>query len=180
MEPQKFIAGDTVAWTKTLTEHPASAGWVLTYFFINATAKYTLTAAADGDDYRVALTAEESQRYIPGTYAWQAAVSKAGERYTVDQGSITVEPGFASAARFDPRSPYRQALDHMRKALLDYQAAGQGMVLTTESPAGGTFTFRSSEEIQAHIEWLERQVAVEDSMNAALAGIASGRIATRF
>ena len=62
-EPARVTAGDTIAWTKTLSDYPASAGWVLAYTLINAGAKITITAAASGDDHAVTVLAATSAGY---------------------------------------------------------------------------------------------------------------------
>lgn len=180
MEPTSFVAGDTVAWTKTIPSYPASAGWVLTYYLINAAGKITFSATAAGDDHAVALSAATSEGYIPGEYAWQAAVSKDGERYTVGTGRVTITPGFIAAASLDTRSPYRRALADMEKALADYHKAGQGHVIEIVGTQGNKMVFRSVPEIQEHIEWLKKQVAHENAMNALLSGHSAGRVRTRF
>lgn len=45
-EPLQFVAGDTVQWTKSLSDFPSSAGWVLRYRFTNAVAGTEIPAAA--------------------------------------------------------------------------------------------------------------------------------------
>ena len=56
-EPTSITAGDSVAWTRSLSDYPASAGWSLAYTLINAAAKITINASAAGDDHAVSVSA---------------------------------------------------------------------------------------------------------------------------
>lgn len=111
-EPQEIIVGNTIKWDRDdLTDYPASDSWVLSYVLINATHKITITAAANGDGHRVEVSAATSAAYNAGTYQWKAFVSKSGERYDVDQGTMEVLPNFAVASTYDSRSHAKKVLD---------------------------------------------------------------------
>lgn len=118
-EPTSFTAGDTVAWTRSLADYPASAGWVLSYRFISPTSKFDVTGSASGDDHAVTVAAATSAGYTAGTYQWQGYVTLALERHTVGSGTTVVEPNLAavSAAGYDNRTPARKALDALNAGL---------------------------------------------------------------
>lgn len=103
-EPSRITAGDTVTWLKSLSDYPATASWVLSYTLINATSKITITATASGADHLVSVAAATTAGWAAGTYTWVAAVTKAAERYTVGQGSITIGANLAAASVLDTRS----------------------------------------------------------------------------
>lgn len=134
-EPTSVTAGDTVAWTRSLSDYPASAGWVLSYALVAASIQYTITATASGDDHAVAVTAATTATWLPGEYAWQAVVTKTTERYTVGSGSLTILPNLAAqTAGLDTRSHARKTLDALEAwieshdmAVADYQIAGRAM-----------------------------------------------------
>ena len=117
-EPASLIAGDTAKWLKTLGDYPATAGWVLTYTLISATAKVTFTASASGADHLVNVAAATTAAWAAGSYSWRAVVSLAGEVYTVDAGTITIKPAF-SVATLDDRSFARSALANIEAYLVD-------------------------------------------------------------
>ena len=117
-EPASLIAGDTAKWLKTLSDYPATAGWVLTYILISATNKYTFTASASGSDHLVNVPAATTGAWNSGSYAWRASVSLAGEVYTVASGTITVQAAF-SVATLDNRSFARIALANIETYLKD-------------------------------------------------------------
>lgn len=123
VEPTSVIAGDTVKWTKSLPDYPASDGWSLAYTFINAAGKFPVAASADGDDFTVSVPPVTTTDWIPGDYDWRAQVSKAGEVYTVATGRTTVKPSF-SAATLDGRSSARKMLDAI-EAVLENRASSE-------------------------------------------------------
>ena len=131
-EPAALIAGDTAKWLKTLRDVPASAGWVLTYTLINASAKITFSASASGDDHLVNVAAATTAAWAAGSYAWRATVALTGEVYTVASGTITVEPAFG-AATLDNRGHARKVLANINAYLENannltaarYQIAGR-------------------------------------------------------
>lgn len=133
--PKEITAGDTVIWQISLSDYLASAGWVLHYTFINASAKYTIDATASGDDHLVTISALISAAYAAGEYSWQAYVTKALERYTVSNGSIKIAPNLAAmSAGYDTRSHVKKTLDAIeawleRKnpAVAEYEIAGRRM-----------------------------------------------------
>lgn len=113
-EPTSLIAGDTAKWLKTLSDYPASAGWVLTYTLINASAKITFGATSIGDNHLINVAAATTESWEAGSYAWRATVALSGEVFTVSSGTLTVEPAFGTDT-LDNRS-------HARKALANIEA----------------------------------------------------------
>mgnify|MGYP000994247346 CR=1 FL=1 len=133
-EPTTLIAGDTARWIKALPDYLASAGWVLTYTLINATGKITFSASAYGDDHLVNVSAATTGGWAAGSYSWRAAVALAGEVYTVDTGTIVVQPAFG-VATLDNRSFARIALANIEAYLVN--PANLSVTYVTVSP---TFT----------------------------------------
>lgn len=135
--PTEITAGDTLSWKITLGDYPASAGWVLTYALVNAAGQLTITAAASGDDHLVTVTAATSAAYAPGTYSWQAYVTKTTERYRVGNGMLVVLANLAAqVGGLDLRTPAKVALDKIDAWLKDpgtlpfvseYEIAGRHM-----------------------------------------------------
>lgn len=117
LEPNSFVAGDSVSWTKALTDYPAGEGWVLTYEFRGTTRK-TVACGADGDDHLATITAAVSATFNPGTYFVFAFVTKLTERFSVWKGEIKVEPNPALGnSAYDGRSHARKCLDAIEAAL---------------------------------------------------------------
>jgi hypothetical protein len=97
IEPESFIAGDTVKWTRSFTDYKASDGWVLKYN-LRGTASINLTATASGDDHLISIAAAATAAYTAGQYKWIATVEKESERYTVDEGYTEIKENYATAA----------------------------------------------------------------------------------
>ena len=111
-EPVKIIAGDSVSWRKSLSEYPASDGWVLKYALRGGGSAIDLIAAADGDDHLITITAAISAAYVAGDYTWTSFVTKTTERYTISTGPLTIEPDpVGQAADVDLRSHAKIVLD---------------------------------------------------------------------
>jgi hypothetical protein len=138
-EPSRVTAGDTIAWTKSLPDYPASSGWILKYRLINAAGKLDITATAAGDDHAVSVPAATSAAWLAGTYTVTAWVEKGAERYTVSvSGTLLVEPNLAAAvAGLDTRSEAKKILDALMVAYAA-AAASHAYVRNTPLPAAAS------------------------------------------
>lgn len=169
-EPTSFTAGDTLAWTRSLADYPASAGWVLAYRFISPTSKFDITGTASGDDHAIAVAAATSAAYVVGTYSWQGFVTKAAERHTVGTGVCEVLPNLAAiaAAGYDNRTPARKALDALNAGLETFgsNAHVQGYVVE-----GREMKYRTFADFMAARDRLVQEVAREDAAQRARAGL---------
>src|SRR4051812_4744628 len=96
-EPKQFIAGDTVSWTKSLSDYPASSGWTLTYEF-RSTKRHTVVCAPSGSDHLATIAAVDSATFAAGRYYVFAYATKAAERYSVWQGEIAVKANPAAGS----------------------------------------------------------------------------------
>jgi len=171
-EPLSIIPGDTIKWSRRFAEYPASAGWALSYELLNAMHRYEVSAAADGDAFRVVVSAQVSQTYPPGAYDWRARVSNADEVYTVATGRITVAPSFGAAG--DVRSHARRALDAIEAVL-----EGRATSATAEYEINGRrLKYVPLSELHAMRSKYQREVAAEEGKSGPR-GV-SGRIMVRF
>lgn len=167
-EPGQVTAGDTVTWAKTLTDYPASAGWALAYTLINASAKISIATTASGDDHLATVAASTTAGWTAGTYTWVATVTKAAERYTLGQGSITVHPNLAAATTFDTRSTAKKALEAVNTLLENY---GNKAYLQSYEIAGRKQAFTSPGDFLAFRSKLIAEVAREDNAARLAAGL---------
>jgi hypothetical protein len=180
-EPTVTRAGDSIAWTETLPEYPASAAWVLNYRLLwpTGTAVDIATSAA-GDDHAVSLTAANTANWLAGTTTLVKWVKKGADRITLGQQSLTVLPDLTVAAVFDGRTPNQKALASAKAALEAYLANGQGHVAEYDI-AGRKMRFRDTDQILQLIAHYEREVNREAAALAILnGGSPPGRIYTRF
>jgi hypothetical protein len=89
-EPNSIFAGDTVRFSKTISDYPATDGWALTYSFRGPSLLADVAATPSGSGYLVTIAASLTQVLSAGTYQWAARVTKAGETYTVARGVLAV------------------------------------------------------------------------------------------
>lgn len=177
-EPGRVTAGDTVAWTKSLSDYPASAGWVLSYTLINSAAKITITATASGDDHAVSVAAATTASWAAGTYTWMAVVTKAAERYTLGTGSLVIAPNLAALSTSDTRTSGKKALDAVNTLLENY---GSKAYLQGYEINGRKMQFNTPGEFLAFRDKLKAEVAREDNAARIAAGLAPrNQLSVRF
>lgn len=178
LEPSRVTAGDTVTWSKSLPDYPATSAWVLSYTLINSSSKITITATASGADHLVSVAAATTAGWTAGTYAWMAVVTQGAERYTVGQGNITIAPNWAAAATYDARSSAKKALEAVNTLLESY---GAKAYLQSYEIAGRKQQFASPADFMAFRSKLMAEVAREDNAARIAAGLAPrNQIAVRF
>ncbi|MNV44052.1 hypothetical protein D3C71_1357960 [compost metagenome] len=171
-EPISIIPGDTVKWTRTLADYPASAGWALSYELLNAMHRYEIPTTSDGKAFRVVVSAQTTHSYAPGSYDWRARVTNAEEVYTVRTGRLTVAPAFGAVG--DVRSHARRTLDAI-EALLE----GRATSATAEYEINGRrLKYIPLNELHAMRTKYQREVAAEEGKSGPR-GV-SGRIMVRF
>ena len=120
--PATITAGDSLAWSVTLSDYPASAGWTLNYGAACTSPQasaITFAAEANGDSYAVALDPDTTAEWLPGRYVWSAYITGNGQRHTVARGLFEVLPDPAATA---------VALGHAQTALNLIQAALEGRI----------------------------------------------------
>lgn len=182
IEPTQFRAGDTVKWEKSLADYLASAGWTLKYRLINSAGKYDITAAADGDDHAVTVTAATSAAYTAGTYQWQAYVETGSgasrEQYTIGTGTVEILPNLAGlSAAYDTRSHVKKVLDALRAAL-EGRASRTDLNYTV---AGRTLQSMTHAELISAVAKYESLYKTELAAESINKGLGSGRrVVTRF
>ena len=179
-EPTRITAGDTVAWTKTLADYPASAGWVLKYRLINAAGKIDITGGASGDDHAISVPASTSAGWDDGTYSVQSYVEKGAERHTVGACTIVISPNLAAqAGGLETRSSARKILDAL---LLAYEAAATSRAFVQEYEiAGRRMKFNDKGAWLTEINFWKHETAKEVRAERIAAGLGSGnKVLVRF
>lgn len=126
--PAKITAGESVSWSVTLGDFPASAGWVITYTLVKSDTRIQIVSTADGDAHLVEIPFAVTADYDAGEYHYQAHVSNTVERYQVGEGVIEVVPDFATKdTGHDGRSHVKKVLDAL-EAVIENRASKTQMV----------------------------------------------------
>lgn len=130
VEPLEITAGDYVQWQKKLSDYLATDGWVLSYAFINASAKFSANSTASGSDHLITLAAATTGSYASGIYKWQSYVTNGSQRITIDGGEVVVKPNFATATTYDSRSDAKKTLDAIEAEILARAEGGMTVEYT--------------------------------------------------
>jgi len=130
-EPYKITAGETVKWTKDLSDYKPDDGWTLKYFLVRSGSQKSITATDNGDGtHLVTIAATDSAGYDTGIYHWQARVEKGSEKYNVDSGTLEVLPEFAAkSSGYDDRTHVKKVLDAI-EAVIEGRASKDEMGYT--------------------------------------------------
>ena len=97
-EPTEIVAGDLIKWTISEDDNfPIASSWVLSYAFANVEDSFTITCTDNGDKTHLAtITAAVSAKLKAGTYKWRSSITLSNERYSVDSGTLVIQPDLAA------------------------------------------------------------------------------------
>ncbi len=175
--PASFTAGETVVWTISNSDFPASGGTMVTTF-INAAHKFTVTATASGDDHVSTILAATSAALAAGVYAWQAKYTASGGTVTyVEAGTTEVLASFSAATTLDTRSHAKTVLDAI-EAVIENRATEDHVSMSIAGRSIGKMSL--AELIQAR-DLYRREYAQEQKAERIMRGEQPrGRILVRF
>lgn len=116
-----IYAGETIDFSETIAEYPASPTCWLSYILLNNSNKITLTSTADGTKHHFFVPSTAS--YAPGKYTYQKLLYKDGSVILLGQGEITITPLYSTvdAGQYDARS-FAEKMVEAIKAVLENRA----------------------------------------------------------
>jgi len=127
MDLTHFVVGDTWSQTDTLSDYPASAGWVLKTRIVydGAGTAFTLSSTASGDDHVTTAAASTTAGWTAGSCTWFQYVEVGAVKKSIGSGKITLQPDprVASTA-LDLRTAAQVGLDAVRAVLRGTATAG--------------------------------------------------------
>ena len=179
IEPTEVVAGDTVAWTKTVDDYSAADSWVLKYY-LRGPGVINITATASGADHAVSVSAATTASWAPGNYVWESYVSKASERFKVGEGRITVAANIElENGTIEIRSQARRILDAHMTAYEN--RAGRLENSYSLQAVGRSFNYATHAELIAAIQFWQAEVKREEMAEAIARGEGTGKnILVRF
>jgi hypothetical protein len=158
-EPESFIVGESLSWTKTLDGYSAADGYALKYYFrAPGGTGFDVTATADGSGWAISVPASDTQGLAAGSIYWQAEVTKGSERHIVEEGTSTVRQrlgALTATTAFDGRTQAERDLEAVRAAL-----AGN-LDVAEYTIAGRTLKRRTKEDLIKLEHNLAMRVATE-------------------
>lgn len=124
--PSQLRAGDTLSWTESISDYPASDGWTFAFALIDyGKTPIIITASTSGSDYAISVLPAVTRLWSAGKYSWQAYVYKSGgapvliiEKYTIEIGQVEILPDLTQAiSTTDTRSHVKKVLDALEVLL---------------------------------------------------------------
>lgn len=179
IEPKSLVAGDTWQWDREAPDHLPADGWALTYVFVNADHRFSVTSAPSGSLHRITIAAADSDEKIPGIYDWAAFAKKAAERYQVATGRLKITPNLEGDRPFDLRTDARKRLDAL--VAVELQSLTDSRWMTKSyTIRDRSYTFRDSKDLRDAIKDARDEVRREELAAAHAAGTFNRRIGVRL
>lgn len=181
MIPAKFTCGDTLKFDvaeSTLADgtivSPAN-GWTLAFKIGGVDG----TPAVVGSAWKVTFSSANTAAMTAGVLAFAITATKAGERHTIDAGTIRALPDLsAAAAGYEARSTAQKNLDLVNAAITARLSGGSVAEYTIGSRS---LRYSPISELLLLKGQLEREVEAENAAARVAAGLKSGkRIGVRF
>lgn len=121
--PETIVPGDTVKFKRSYADYPTSEGWEAKLSLRGVTVFSDVTASVVDNEFLFSIpstlvgSGNSTDELAAGTYHWDIFVSKAGERYTVERGTLGVAPNLLAATTYQA---------HAEKMLVIIEAALAG------------------------------------------------------
>lgn len=112
IEPVEIFAGDSIHFTKSLSNYSAADGWTLAYRLLSqkGLAAQTIAAVASGTGFEIQVASATTATWAEGEYWLIGYVTLLTERVQIYQGKFTVKPNPAIASHFDGRTYLQRIL----------------------------------------------------------------------
>lgn len=164
---ESFTAGDTVRFSVSLTDYPASE-YTMDFTIRNGANILTVPGSADGDNFDVVFTAVQTAGLLPGLYTAGAVFTETatGDETAVYFRGFQVRPSLTNTTVGPRRTAYNAALAK-RDGLLAKSYAS-----TTVD--GQTFTMHNLDSFQRMLDRMAMEAADEDRLYGV--GTGGGRI----
>lgn len=139
--PDEITAGDTLDFYPVVSSDYNPSTDVLTFVFAKAGEQITFNATEDSGAYRVLQQPATTNAWEPGEYRYAAYMQVGSDRYTLDEGTVTIKPNLVDQTTgHDGRSHVKKVLEALeatieRKATRDQSAlAIEGQSISRMSP----------------------------------------------
>lgn len=132
--PDRFNAGETVKYTKSFADFPATGSWTAKLWLAGPSiVSGGIAGTPNGAAFDFVVSAAVSGVLLPGRYRWEERVTKAGETYVADEGTLVVDPNIESATTGSLQDPNEKLLASVEAAIdalitgkvSEYQVAGR-------------------------------------------------------
>jgi len=137
VEPTCLTAGDTWAWTRSLSDYPAT-DWQLNYTVRGPTdidIDWGVEVSADGADFAVEVAPAKTATLVAGRYSLYGYVTDGTDRHTVYSETllVTADPTTAVAAL----TVVEELLDQVNAAIKAFAGSGSAAGVVVELEVQG-------------------------------------------
>ncbi len=116
-EPVQITAGDTISFTKTLANYPASQGWSLKYVLNGGSGPITFTSTASVNDHVISVDATTTALWLPADYEFTGFAEKGSERHAIYIARLTVESDVEAQDPGDTRTHAQKMVEALEAQL---------------------------------------------------------------
>ncbi len=177
-EPLSLVAGDTISFTRTLADYPATDGWSLKYEARSGGGQpIEFSSTPDVDSHVILVGSDITATWLPGDYVLSGFAELSGQRFEVYRGSMPVTVNPETEAGDTPVVTFaQQMVEALQKTIM---ARANGI---QESTFGETrFKFWTPRELNEQLAYWELKRKNEVDIERAKAGFASrNRITPQF
>ncbi len=143
-EPIEFSAGDTLQFTRTLHQYPASQGWSLLYELRGGTQALSFTSTASGDSHSIYVAPATTATWTPGDYVLTGYATNGTDRHQIYYGDLPLHENKVTAPGNAPELTFAQKMIAQIEATLLAKADD----LSSASLGETRFTFLTPEELR--------------------------------
>ena len=139
-EPNSLAAGDTLVFTRKLSDYPAGQGWSITYEMRGGAQPIEFKSTASGDSHAIDVPPATTATWLPGDYVLVGYVGNGTDRFQVYDGPLTLsanrqtEPGDVDERTFAQKqiAILEQTISALNAAALKSSRSGDSMFQYTE------------------------------------------------
>lgn len=163
-EPTQITQGDTISFTKTLSQYPATDGWSLLYSLRGNGQDLQFTSTASGSDHEILVDAAETELWLPSDYQMEGWAVNGDQRFQIYLSSLVITPDLATAAPdVDVRTHAQKMLALVEQQL---EQCAKNILITTTVEGTAIERERRNELLrfrQSYIQERRGQLATEDA-----------------
>ncbi len=175
--PRQFTAGDTVIFTETFQDYPATDWTAKLWLSLIGGTPFSISASASGSDFLFNIAETTTQAIVAAQYEFSEVVTSNDntQRRTPKVGVVNILPNFAIA---QTPSTAQAQLAAINDAITRLLASGE---YSSTNFNGQSFSYADLDKLREYKVFLEAQMVNERNvLNVARGGCDPGRIGIQF
>lgn len=153
-EPIELCSGDTLSFTRTLSNYLPSAGWSLKYELRGGNQVIEFVSTASGSSHLISVPAIDTANWISGEYVLFGYAINGAQRNQIYEGSVTINLDAPASLGNVPVKTFAQKMVEALEAQLLVVTAG-GVGLKSSRIGETMFEYQTYEELnRMHGYWV--------------------------